>query len=243
MAMQPETSSKPVAACGTETTANKLAEGLRAAGLKSRAFPLVKVAVRADWRAGLDLDSFEWLVLVSPTAAQLTLDALGGIFTGRVACIGESTAAVVKQAGFSVSVVPASQNRKGLLAEMARHANGQTLLLPLSDAAPSELCDGLKKLKFKVTAPVTYANQPDTQCAQDFARALAGGDFDAAAFTSGSAFAYAAAARGIERLRIYCIGPSTAEVVWAKKLKVTAVAEHHSVGGLVKIIVKGEKRG
>jgi uroporphyrinogen III methyltransferase/synthase len=243
MAMQPETSSKPVAACGTEATANKLAEGLRAAGLKARAFPLVKLAVRADWHAGLDLDSFEWLVLSSPTAAQLMVGALNGIYTGRIACIGQSTAAVMKQAGFSVAVVPATQNRKGLLDEMAKITNGKTLLLPVSDAAPSELMDGLKRLRFKVTAPVTYANQPDMPSVQDFARALDGGDFDAAAFTSGSAFKYASPARGIERLRIYCIGPSTAEVVWGHKLKVAGVAEHHSVGGLVKTIAEAEKRG
>jgi uroporphyrinogen-III synthase len=243
MAMQPETSSKPVAACGTEATANKLAEGLRAVGLKSRAFALVKLAVRADWHAGIDLDSFEWLVLSSPTAAQLAVAAMGGIYTGRIACIGSSTAAVVKQAGFSVAVVPATQNRKGLLDEMAKVAGGKTLLLPVSDAAPSELLDGLKRLRFKVTAPVTYANQPDTQSVQDFARALEGGDFDAAAFTSGSAFKYASPVRGIERLRIYCIGPSTAEVVWARKLKVAGIAEHHSVTGLVKAIVASEKRG
>ena len=242
MAMTGETS-KPIAACGTETTANKLAEALRAAGYKSRAFALVKTDLRADWHSGLNFDSFEWLVLVSPTAAQMVVGALGGIFTGRFACIGNSTAAVVKEAGFSVSVVPASQNRKGLLEEMAKMADGKALLLPLSDASPSELAEGLKKLRFKVTAPVMYTNQPDKQAALDFARALGGGDFDAAAFTSASAFNVGAAARGIQRLRIYCIGPSTAEAVWARKMKVAGMADHHSVGGLVKTIAGAEKRG
>lgn len=239
--MTRETSGKAIAACGTEATAQRLAAGLHARGLKARAFALVTLAVREGWNTGLDMDAYEWIVLSSPTAAKLTLAATGGIFTGRFACVGESTAAVVKEAGFSVQIVPSKQNRKGLLAEMRAVAGTKRLLLPMSDATPMELWDGLKKLGFLVDAPVIYANRPNEHVMRDFTRAVAGGDFDAVAFTSASAFKYATIAPEVEKLRIYCIGPSTAEAVWARKWKVAAVAEHHSVGGLVKTIAGAER--
>jgi uroporphyrinogen-III synthase len=243
MAMTRETSGKAIACCGTLDTAGKLAAGLRNAGLPARAFGLVALGVRDNWSTGLDMDVYEWVVLTSPTAAKLTLAALGSIFTGRFACVGETTAELVKEAGFSVSVVPSKQNRKGLLDEMARQTAGKRLLLPMGDATPPELGDGLKKLGFHVDAPVIYANRPDEAVLKDFQRAVEGGDFDVAAFTSGSAFKYATVARSLDKLRIYCIGPSTAEQVWSRQWKVAGVAAHHSVGGLVRTIVEGETRG
>jgi uroporphyrinogen-III synthase len=237
MAMTPDTSGKAIAACGTAATAKKLADGLHAAGLKARAFPLVRIAHREDWNAGLDFDRYEWIVLSSPMAAQLTLAVLGGIYTGRFACVGEATAAVVKAAGFSVAVVASPQSREGLLqAFRDRPGNGQRLLLPLSDASPNDLWDGLRKLRYNVDAPVVYKNAPEEDAIRDLARAVAGGDLCAAALTSASAVAYAAGAPGIEALPLYCIGPSTAEAVWKRQWKVAAVAEHHSVGGLIKTI-------
>jgi uroporphyrinogen III methyltransferase/synthase len=241
MTMKRETSRKAIACCGSAETAGRLAAGLRKAGLPARAFGLVTLGVRDNWHAGMNMDVYEWVVLTSPTAAKLTLAALGSIFTGRFACVGETTAELVKEAGFSVAAVPDKQNRQGLLAEMAKQSAGKRLLLPMGDATPNDLWDGLKKMGFYVDAPVIYMNRPDELVMQDFKRAVEGGDFDAAAFTSGSAFTYATYAPGLEKLRLYCMGPSTAEKVWEKQWKVAAVANHHSVGGLVRTIVEAER--
>lgn len=240
--MEEETARNAIAAAGTQSTADKLAAVLREAGFAAKVYGLVKLEARAGWDAGVSLDAFDWLVFSSPAAVHFTLDQLGASFDGRVACLGEGTAEAARDRGLEVALLPEEATRDGLLESFRRRGESAgRAFVPMGSAAPEVLPDGLRDLGLEVTAPVVYDNLPEEPAMRAFARDADAGVLAAAAFTSASAVDYGNFALGLPNLRIYCIGPGTAERARRKGLKPAGVADPPGLEGLVEAIKRGER--
>jgi uroporphyrinogen-III synthase len=100
-----------------EAQAGPLADALRAAGFDTVLCPLIEIEVIAD--GPIDVDGYDWVVVTSANgAAQLAARQTGKL--GRVAAVGDVTAAELARLGLHVDFVPNAASQEGLVAELPR---------------------------------------------------------------------------------------------------------------------------
>nr|MBA3655057.1 uroporphyrinogen-III synthase [Actinomycetota bacterium] len=150
----------------------------------------------------------------------------------KVAAVGPATAEALRERGIAVDLVPGEAVAEALVAEFPDGPG--RVLLPQAAGARSVLADGLTEKNWDVDVVVVYetvALELTDEQRADASRA------DAVAFTSSSTVTNYLAAGGPVPGVVACIGPVTAATAHGRGLAVTAVADPHTVAGLVDALV------
>jgi uroporphyrinogen-III synthase len=176
---------------------------------------------------------YEWLILTSRAGVDAIFDRLAangsdaGSIPARIAAVGAGTAGALEARGVSPDLVPETFTTEAL-GEAMPEGSGR-VLLARADIAP----EGLEAtLEAKGWSPRRALPAPAE-------RALLDGRVDAVTFTSASTvrgFLGMAAdvwSRLAARPSVVCIGPVTAEEAERGGLVVDAVADPHTIEGLV----------
>jgi uroporphyrinogen III methyltransferase/synthase len=207
-----------------------LAEPLEALGAEVLAMPVLELADPPDPsiidEAIRNLERYDWVVLTSANAvdrffARLrfvdrTAEALSGV---KVAAVGSSTAARMREQGVEPDLVPESARAEGLVAafEALGVGKGRRVLIPRALKAREVLPYALKLRGVEVDVAPVYQTVPIEPDRAVLDR-LRGGSVDCVAFTSGAiARAFVAALEKadidpgavMERAAIASIGPVT----------------------------------
>ncbi|MBO4383008.1 MAG: uroporphyrinogen-III C-methyltransferase [Clostridia bacterium] len=98
-------------------------------------FPLVDIRP-ADGGTLPDLNGYEWLVFLSANAIRFFFEQVSDVRSLaalKLACVGPSTAAALKDRGFVADFVPSRYDRETLMAELP--GDGPVLLLGAADTA------------------------------------------------------------------------------------------------------------
>jgi uroporphyrinogen-III synthase len=216
--------------------ASGLVAALHAAGATVIEVPVIAIVAPADGgaavaRAVRDAASYDWLVVTSPNGARRLLEAFAGhAVETPVAVIGPGTADALRAGGVEPALVPGRAIAEGLLAAFPR-GPGRVLVAQAEQARPV-LVAGLRAAGWTVDAVVAYRTVPAPPSPEllDSARAA-----DAITFTSASTVRNYLAAAGTAAVppRVVCIGPETAGAARRAGLPVTAVADPHTLAGLV----------
>lgn len=227
----------------TRDAPGRLDRELAEAGADVVNVPLIEIAPPSDGGAALAaalarIDRFDWLVVTSRHGAErLDRPIPDGV---RTAAVGTATAAALAGAtGRPVDLVPDVQRADALVAAFGRHgtrdgARGRVLLAQADRAEPT-LATGLRRLGHEVDVVTAYETRLRTPTPAEVDAALAA---DAVAFASGSAAEAWVATIGVRTPPVVgAIGPTTARMAREHGLTVTAVADEHSVPGLVACLV------
>ncbi len=194
-----------------------------------------------------DLDSYDWVVFTSANgvagfferglgAAGLDARALAG---ARVAAIGPGTAAALERRGLRVDVVPERFVAESLLDAMPQAGDGARVLVPRAAVARDALLERLRDRGYDVEVLPVYETRtatPDPD-ALDLVRR---GEVDAVTFTSSSTvtnFLDVVGDLPDPRPVVVAIGPVTAETARERGLGADAVAQRHTIDGLVETLV------
>lgn len=220
-------------------------------GLRVYDCPLIRIVAPKDdtpLRAALTrIEDYDWLILTSANAAEAVFErGLPASADPRIACVGDVTASVVRQAGWRVDLVPPRATREALQAALAAAGlNGARILWLRSELAPPGFREALQAAGATVDDPVAYGNEPDAEGAEKLRGLLEQGLVDAVAFASASAARNAIAACGelLVKARLYVIGPSTARALREAGLKIAGEAADQSASGLARAILAGESSG
>jgi uroporphyrinogen-III synthase len=203
--------------------------------------PLIQIAEPLDGGAELRavlrmLDNVDWVVVTSHHGAARVGEALAAHPQVRIAAVGTSTATqLARLAGRPVDVTPSRQTAAELLEVMPPDGKGQVVLVPQADRADPGLVVGLSALGYRVRAVVAYRTLSRKPSGEERSAAVGA---DAVAFASGSAAQAWHDAIGIETPPVVvAIGPTTEGAARACGLRVTHVAQHHNVEGLVEALV------
>lgn len=179
------------------------------------------------------LQGADWVVLTSTNAvAQLCsqLHDARSLGTTKVAAVGPGTAEALRVFGVRADLVPERTVAEGLV-EVFPPGSGR-VLLPQAAAARPVVAEGLAAKGWTVDAVTAYSavGVAVTEAQRAEARGA-----DAIAFTASSTVTnyLAAAGPGDVPPVVVCIGPVTAEAAVGNGLDVTAVAEPHTLEGLV----------
>lgn len=204
-------------------------------------------AAAADVVAG----RYAWLVVSSPTGARRVVEALGGRQpAARVCAVGPGTAGVLEAAGLAVALVPGRHVGEGLAeafpdAPVGRDASGEhgaggsgRVVVVRAAVARDVVPDGLVARGWDVDVVEAYRTVAAPVDAVGLATLLAA---DLVTLTSSStADALAdllAASPEVAPVPVVCIGPVTAATARQRGLDCVAVADPHSLDGLVEAVV------
>jgi uroporphyrinogen-III synthase len=153
---------KPVVVTRAEERDGPLSVELRSLGLPVLVWAAIRV-LPAD-TARLDealsrADSFDWIVFTSRHGVAAVMARVPAPLQGaKTAAVGRATAAVLKQLGWAVDLVPAEPSAAGLVAAFAASgaARGARILYPASSRALPTLAAGLTQLGAEVTTVEAY---------------------------------------------------------------------------------------
>lgn len=229
----------------TRDEPGELGEQLRALGAEVAHVALIEIVDPSDGGAALRralarTGDYDWLIVTSPNGAR-RVAAAGDLPADsmRVAVVGRATGSTLHElTGRDADLVPDVQRLDGLLAEFPQGSG--RVLAARGDLADPSLVDGLQELGWTVDDVVAYRTVARSPTGDDRGRIERA---DAVTFASGSAARAWAEAFGprlsAERgIPVIVIGPSTASAAEGAGIEVTAVADHHSVDGLVHAVVR-----
>jgi uroporphyrinogen-III synthase len=230
----------------SESGDGPLSSELRNLGLPVLLWPAVSVAAadHAPLAAALaHLDSFQWIVFASrhAVAAVTGLKATqpGNV---KVAAVGQATAQVLRQRGWSVDLLPDDSNAAALVEafEAAKViVAGTRVLFPASSRALPTIAVGLKLLGAAVVQVEAYRTESASSLDVDDCRAwITRGGIGAVTFASPSAVDELEHALGKEDFArllsgaaAVAIGPTTAKAL-TERGHIPALAESATLQGL-----------
>jgi len=196
-----------------------------------------------------NLKDYHWVIFTSVNGVaafwqQLTnlkLDSRA-LCGPQVGAIGPATAEALGAKGVTPDYIPETYTTEGILAGFVhRDITGQRFLLPRADKADKDLVQGIRKLGAEVHEVTAYHTLPSSESIVEARRMLISGEIDVITFTSSSTVINLVAAfQGeplpINRAKIACIGPKTAEAAARAGLKVDILASEQTISGLVEAI-------
>ena len=224
--------------------ASSLSARLRALGATVVELPATVVVDAADGMAELTAllarpARFEWIVVTSRNGASCVARALGGgaVRPARLAAVGPGTADALAAAGLPCDLVPATSLAASLVVafDPPRRAGAEVLVVQAPAARPV-VVDGLRARGWTVAPVAAYETRPRPAEPE---RAGALRTADAVVFAAGSAVRAVLAAYGAAGLPpvVVCMGPITAAAAAEGGVDVSAVADPHTLDGLVAAIV------
>jgi uroporphyrinogen-III synthase len=229
--------------------AGKLSDGLKALGAIPVEVPVLEIGPPGSF-AALDnslrkIDQYDWVIFTSAN----TVRALGercaaiGIVasseTVKVAAVGAATAAVARQAGWNVAVIPEDYVAEGLVAVLGAKMAGKRVLLARAEAAREVIPDALRSGGAIVDVVDAYRNVIPVGAPEQLHHALKTG-LDAVTFTSSSSvthLANVARAAGLSfpfaGVSAISIGPITSKTLRDFGWEPAAEADPHDIPGLI----------
>jgi uroporphyrinogen-III synthase len=157
----------------------------------------------------------EYVVFTSKTGAELVAAAGWEPGDATVVAIGPKTAEALETAGYTVDLVPDDYSSTGLVGALADRTGGASVEVARSDHGSPVLLEGLRDAGAAVNETVLY-RLVRPEGAGESAELAAGGDLDAACFTSSLTvehFLDAADARGLRAAAIVGLNAAVVGVI------------------------------
>ena len=190
--------------------------------------------------AAASAGQYAWVVFTSVNAVGRFFACLRDardLAGTRVAAIGSGTAAALGERGIVPDLVPAEFVAESLLAAFPDATSSQrgAVLLPRAAVARDVLPEGLRGKGWHVDVVEAYGTDR-VEPSADLIKAAA--DADAITFTSSSTVTNYVEALGVDHVPpvVACIGPITAATARALGLSVDAIADEHTIDGLVRAL-------
>lgn len=187
--------------------AGELSSALEQAGLDVTAVPLQERVVLPVTK----LPDADWTIVTSARTVE-TCQELGLRLPGKIAAVGNATAAALRAAGYVVDFVPNEASGDGIVAEFP--AGKARVLIPGSALSKPNLPDGLRSLGHDVAVLPVYTMTPVQAMPENLVARWRAGEFGAVVITAGSV------ARAVDQLlgwpaetRVLAIGQPTARVL------------------------------
>ena len=239
---------KRVVVTRSEASDGPLSSELRNLGLRVLLWPAVAVELAEPGpleEALAHVDSFQWIVFASRHAVAAVTGVMATPPAGvRVAAVGQATAQVLRQRGWTVDLLPSESNAAALVDAFAAEggldiATHTRILYPASSRALPTIAAGLRQLGAEVIQVEAYRTESSNALDVEDCRSwISRGSIGAVTFASPSAVGELEHALGkddFDRLlsaaAAVAIGPTTARAL-IERGHTPALAESATLQGL-----------
>ena len=209
-------------------------------GAKTITLPLIKNTPinQNELKVKSNQFDYDWLIFTSVNAVKFFFDVISADeVKAKIAVVGSKTAELIQEIGLKVDFTPSRFTAKHIANEIPVQPN-ETILIPRSILASSLLIEILEARKCKVVPIVIYNNNSVSYSKEELNKIFSR-NIDYISFTSGSIVkSFIAANIELKNEKIVCIGPVTAKIAEKSNLKVFAIANPHTTGGMLKAILK-----
>jgi uroporphyrinogen-III synthase len=225
-------------------------------GAEVIAQPLIQLSLKADqseMNAALDaLGSYDWLVFTSPAAVKFFFQrvqekGMKMYFYPelKIATVGEKTKMKLEQLGYRTNFVPI-QFTAEVLAENLPDVEEKNILIPASSLSKQDYIKAFQKRGAIPHQIMLYENLK-RDLSQEEQEQIKAEPLDYLTFTSGSAIKafneyFGNPADHFSTSKVICIGHSTSKVAQELNWKVDAIADPHTVEGMIEVMKKLEKQ-
>lgn len=243
---------KRIVVTRTRQQAGGLSKRLGELGADVIEFPTIRIEPPQDRRdfaeSVAEAHTYDWLVFTSPNGVERFFDAfyatyqdarsLGGC---RIAAIGPSTEAKIREYRFAVDLLPEKFVAEGLVEAFKKESiSHQKILWIKAEETRNVVYDGLMEQEAIVDTCLAYRTVPETDDPTGAAAALQKDGADLITFTSGSTVEHFFK-MGIDwpdECEAACIGPVTARTFRSSCDAPMIEAKEHTIEGLVSRILE-----
>jgi uroporphyrinogen III methyltransferase/synthase len=232
----------------TREQASALTAAIEELGGEAVEFPVIRIEPLPDPALPLPATPYDWIVFTSANDVRCFFEALErsgrdtrAIGAAQLAAIGTATAAALCEWRLRADFTPSAFVAEYLVRELPLVGEEPRVLIPRAAEAPALLPRGLRERGARVDVVPVYRTLPDGSGAEAARAELMAGRIDAVTFTSSSTvknFRRLLPDVPMEVVRTICIGPVTADTAREYGLRVDAVAEDHTIPGLVSTLAR-----
>jgi uroporphyrinogen-III synthase len=201
--------------------------------------PLIQTAAtnQSELKRVFNSDNFDWIIFTSTNAVKFFFNSIEPkSISSKIAAVGEKTKRALKEIGIPTDFIPSQFTAKQLANELPISEN-DSILIPRSDLAKNESVEILENKLCTVTTISIYKNSPKNYSSLELKK-LFHQEIDYITFTSSSIVnTFIALEIQLNNEKIICIGPETAKSALANKLPVSAIANPHTIEGMVQSIL------
>ncbi|NJD01988.1 MAG: uroporphyrinogen-III C-methyltransferase [Ruminiclostridium sp.] len=237
--------------------ASKLVERIEELGGEAVEFPVIRIEKPDDYghfdSVLENVAEYGWIVFTSVNGVKAFFDRMRNnsidiraLYGVKLAAVGEVTADELGRLGLKVDLMPDKFTTDALLEVFPEAAgDGGKVLLARADIAVRELSDGLKAKGYEVDDLTVYKTVVDMPLKEEMLEMLEAGRIDYITFTSSSTVRNLVSILGTENIdkimgtKVVCIGPVTARTAEECGLGAVAVADRHTIDGLVEKLIGG----
>ena len=243
---------KRIVVTRTREQAGGLSKRLGELGADVIELPTIKIEPpkdRAEFMESVsESHTYDWIIFTSPNGVEKFFDAfyatyqdarsLGGC---RIAAIGPSTEAKIREYRFAVDLLPQKFVAEGLIEAFKEQSiEHQKVLWVKAEETRNVIYDGLMELGAIVDSCLAYQTVPETSDPTGAVQKLREEGADMITFTSGSTVQnfFKMSLDWPEGCEAACIGPVTDKAFKARSGEVSVMSEKHDIEGLVATILK-----
>jgi uroporphyrinogen-III synthase len=229
--------------------AEELARPLRRVGARVVLAPAIEIVPTRSAALSRELDgladgAFTWITLTSPRTVDVFADRLRPReVRAQVAAVGEGTAEAFRRwSRRDPDLVPRRFTTAALASAFPRGSG--RVLCARADVATAELEDALARKGWTPVRVDAYRTRTPRALPFEARAALRAGEVDAVTFTSSSTVRGFVRALGAVKGNptVVCIGPVTAREAREHGFRVSAVADPHTIEGLVQAVERALAR-
>ncbi len=239
---------RPVVVTRAESAEGPLSSQLKSLGLHVLVWPAVSTAATQTGRLDAELQriaQFDWIVFASRQAVAAVIERVSVRPPAiKVAAVGQATAQVLGQRGWTVDLVPDDANAAGLVAafeaRLLQDRSAPRILFPASSRALPTIAAGLSQLGAEVVQVEAYRTEPASLNVDECRSWIARDGIAAVTFASPSAVIELERSLGkqdFDRLlttaAAVAIGPTTAREL-ADRGRSAVLAESATLQGLAR---------
>lgn len=243
---------KRIVVTRTRDQAGELSKQLSKLGADVIELPTIKIAPPEDKRdfaqMVADAHKYEWLIFTSPNGVEKFFDAFYATYEDarslggpRIAAIGPSTAAKIREYRFAVDLLPEKFVAEGLVEALTKESiEHHTFLWIKAEETRDVIHDALTDAGAIVDSCLAYRTIPETEDPTGAVKKIADDGADMITFTSGSTVEnfFKMGVDWPEGCEAASIGPVTSKTLQSNKKPAEVEAAEHNIPGLVDAIVK-----
>ncbi len=248
---------KTVLVTRAKPQASQLVEKLSQLGAQVIEFPTIKLVPPSSFaemdQVIQDIARYDWIIFSSVNGVESFFHRLRELGRDvrelkgiKIAAIGPKTREKVEDMGIRVDLMPQEYRSEQILSELEKHGiEGKRFLIPRARMARDLVPLELASRGAEVDVVTAYETLMDDTPVQEVVELLQEGKVDIVTFTSSSTVRnFVHKLRGFDlaqflnKVRIVCIGPITAQTAQELGLTVDKTAEVYTIEGLIEVIIQ-----